>query len=630
MQLGLFFRRALITRARRGSAFHDRVAAVILVPVLVAGCVLFWDRCDWDRTSVAGSALFGLSAFALIVFTQAIVAAAIVDREVAPSIASERDRKSLDGLLASRLSAAEIVVGMMVMGLVRGANWLAAALPVVVLIAIVGGVPPMLVMLTAAGLGSCAFAAAALAVAVSVSAPNHSRALSVSIGPLVAWLELPLVVEFLLPLVWRGCPRFLVHAVHWLVDGSPAGVGVSAVLPTLVPRPFGIIEAILRMIALQVSGASALFLWATWQLRPASRALHDGEGPPALRWLRRLSRRRPRPRRPCGDDPVLWNELYSQCTASLGGRIVAGLASLVGIGVVALGTSWFALPAFAELAERGYGATKQGFIMPEGNPLARVLVGKLLIPAGAAVPGQARLEFNLALRQFSALLVMLYVVMVCGTAAMSVILEYERNTWHSLIATSLTGWENLRARMLAAIWRARGAAWTLIALWAVGLFAGAVHPLGFLSGVAGLIAIGAFYAALGVALSLRIGQRKQTKHMIILLVLCVLPLGGLVILVPGRGSVLLGACSTPFLIWSSLFSYEDIWSVVHSGVLPELGRTSIKPGASARMVLAACWLATIAHAVGAFFLTQSTCRRFDSLVGRPVRSQSDPRAGTAG
>jgi hypothetical protein len=335
----------------------------------------------------------------------------------------------------------------------------------------------------------------------------------------------------------------------------------------------------------------------------------------------RLSRRRPRPRQPCGDDPVLWNELHTLRASSLAGRIVAGLASLVGIGVVALGTSWFALPAFSELAERGYGVTREGFTMPERNSFARVLIGKLLIPAGAPAPGQARLEFNNALRQFSALFVMLYAVMVSGTAAMSVILEYERNTWHGLIATSLTGWEILRAKMLGAIWRARGVALTLIALWAVGLFAGAVHPLGFLSAVAGLIAIGAFYAALGVALSLRIAERKQTRNMIILLVLCGLPLSGLAILVPGRASVLLGAGSSPFLIWSSLFSYEDIWSVVHLGVLPQLVGTSFRPGTSARMVLAACWLGTIGHAVGAVYLTRSTCRGFDSLVGRPVRSR---------
>ena len=66
------------------------------------------------------------------------------------------------------------------------------------------------------------------------------------------------------------------------------------------------------MIALQVPVASAMVLWAAWQLRPASRALHDGEGPTPLRWLWYISRRRPRPRQPVGDDPVLWNELHSQ------------------------------------------------------------------------------------------------------------------------------------------------------------------------------------------------------------------------------------------------------------------------------------------------------------------------------
>jgi ABC-type Na+ efflux pump permease subunit len=263
------------------------------------------------------------------------------------------------------------------------------------------------------------------------------------------------------------------------------------------------------------------------------------------------------------------------------------------------------------------------------NPLARVLIGKLLIPAGTTAPGQARLEFNIALRQFSALLVMLYVVMISGTAAMSVILEYERNTWPSLIATSLTGWEIIRAKMVAAIWRARGAALTLIALWAIGLLAGAVHPLGFLSAIAALIVVGALYAALGVVLSLQIGERKQTNNMIILLVLCVLPFSGLAILLPGSASVFLGACSTPFLIWSSLFSYEDVRSIVHSGVLPQLGGTNIKPGVSAQMVLAACWSAMIAHAVGAFLLTRSTCRRFDSVVGRPVRSRSNEPASAA-
>jgi ABC-type Na+ efflux pump permease subunit len=625
MQLGLFARRSLVTLVRRGTAFHDRVAAVIVVAAVGAGCVFFWNRQGWDRTSVVGGAEFGLSTFGLLVVIQTLLAMGLAG---VPSIAAERERKSLDSLLATRLSPAEIVLGMMVTGLVRCANWLAAALPVVVLVAKVGGVQPLLALLTAAGLASSVFAAATLGVAVSVYAPNRSRALSAWIGLLLAWVDIPLLFELLLPRAWPGSPRWLVHVFQWLVDSTPAGVGMGAFLPTLIPRPFGLIEALWRMIALQVTGALVLMLWSAWQLRPAARGLHDGEWPAQVRWVYRATRRRPRPRGVCGGDPVLWNEIHSQRSGSLAGRLVAGLMGLVGIGVLALGTSWFARPAFSELAERGYGAAREGFTMPEANPLARVLIGKMLFPAGSAAPGQARLEYNAALRQFSALLVMLYVVMVCGTAAMSMIHERERDTWQSLIATSLSGWDILQAEMLAAIWRARGTGLMLIALWAVGLSAGAVHPLGFLSAIAGLLAIGAFYAALGVSLSLQIGERKQVNNVILLFVLVALPLSGLAIMLPGSASVFLGACSTPFLIWSSLFSYEDVQSIVNSGVLPQLGETSIKPGVSARMVLDACWIATLAHALGAFVLTRSTCGRFDALVGRPVRARTDSRAGT--
>jgi ABC-type transport system involved in multi-copper enzyme maturation permease subunit len=211
MQLGLFLRRALVTSARGGTVFHYRVAAVIVAAAVVAGCVLFWDRLAWDRTTIAGTAWFGLSTYGLVVGIQTLLAMAFAGA----SIARERDRKSLDSLLATRLTSAEIVLGLMVTGLVRSANCVMAALPVVVLVAIVGGVPPLLVLLTAAGLGSSVFAAAALAVAVSVYAPNRAKALSVGTGLCMAWMDFPLFFELLLPRVWPGSPRWLVRAVHW-------------------------------------------------------------------------------------------------------------------------------------------------------------------------------------------------------------------------------------------------------------------------------------------------------------------------------------------------------------------------------------------------------------------------------
>ena len=62
----------------------------------------------------------------------------------------------------------------------------------------------------------------------------------------------------------------------------------------------------------------------------------------------------------------------------------------------------------------------------------------------------------MALRQFSALFVMLYAVIVCGTAAVARP-QPRRDTWQSLIATSLTALGVLRAEMLAARLESRSA-----------------------------------------------------------------------------------------------------------------------------------------------------------------------------
>ena len=55
--------------------------------------------------------------------------------------------------------------------------------------------------------------------------------------------------------------------------------------------------------------------------------------------------------------------------------------------------------------------------MPDLHPLARMMVVKLSKASLAQVPGQARLEFNIVLRQASALLVMLSVLLVAGFAS---------------------------------------------------------------------------------------------------------------------------------------------------------------------------------------------------------------------
>jgi hypothetical protein len=353
----------------------------------------------------------------------------------------------------------------------------------------------------------------------------------------------------------------------------------------------------------------------------------------------RQSRRRP-PRPPCGHDPVLWNAIQTNRRATVGAWIEVRLVGLVWIGLIALVTSWFAVPAFRELAARGYGAAPEAFTMPAWNPLVRVIGDKLIMPAEGPAAGQARLEFNIALRQFSAFWAWAYVLELYGAAALGVKRDRERGTWLGLIATPLSGWEILRAKMLGPVLSRLGGALTLIALWTVGLMAGAVHPLGFLAAVTGLAALAWFCSALGVSRSLREGGMKRAGH----------PLALVVRLVAALGVTLLVGAISGALAWSSLLSHEDVFSVVHSGAFPQFGTTgllgttalqtvvgfptdgsrlaqrlllfgtgALQTVVGARTVVAV-WLAgTTALGAGAYSVTRAMCRDFDVEVGRPTR-----------
>ncbi len=289
MFLGPFLRREMITSVRSGKVIRDRLIALLLVAGVVAGCVLVWDEWGWDRTSVREAAWFALVAFGLTAFAQAGIAIGLVVGQVAPAIASERDRKSLDALLATQLSSAEIVVGTMAAGLLRAANGLAAAVPLVVLIVFLGGVDPGLVLLSGAGLASTALAAAAISVVASVGARTRGRAVSIAVGLVLAWFALPPAFLTLRMFLWTGGPRWLTQAALWLLDSSPFGGGLS--LLGVMPRTSSIIESVLRMMALETAGAAVLTLWTAWARARPRRALEDAEGQSAtLRMLRQWMR----------------------------------------------------------------------------------------------------------------------------------------------------------------------------------------------------------------------------------------------------------------------------------------------------------------------------------------------------
>src|SRR5262249_62016534 len=130
-----------------------------------------------------------------------------------------------------------------------------------------------------------------------------------------------------------------------------------------------------------------------------------------------------------------------------GAWIEGRLIGLVWIGLIALVTSWFAVPAFRELAARGYGAAPEAFTMPAGNPLSRVLCDKMIMPAGGPATGPARLEVNIALRQFSAFCAWFYVLFLGGGPAGGGEGGRGRRPLVRVVGTPFTGWGVLPANV---------------------------------------------------------------------------------------------------------------------------------------------------------------------------------------
>lgn len=621
MFLEPFLRRERIIAVRRGRVFTDRLGSAVLVLAVVAGCVGVWLWQGWDRGPIAVGLTFAGTTFGLVVLAQTIMAIALIGGHVAPAIAGERDRQSLDALLATRLSSARIVLGAMAAGLVRAANGLAATLPIVILVAFFLGIDARVVVGTEAGLLSTAVLVAALSIVASVESRTKVRAVAAAIGLFNMWLVLPCVLLILRMAFRLRVPRWSSEALLGMLDSSP--LGVTASLVGLFPRPGGFVESVARMAALEVAGALGLTLWAVVRLRPASRSLHDAGGRPALFPVLRARWRRPRP--PCGDDPVFWYSLHSTRATSWPDRVLEIAIELAILGSVAMGTLWFARPAFAELAAHGYAASPEARAPLPVSPPARATAGTSILPARGPAPGQAaRRRFNIALRQTSMMFVVLYAVMVSGTAAAGVVQEYERKTWLGLIATPVTGGEILRGKMLASLWRVRWINVLLLGPWAVGLLTGAVHPLGFLLAVAGLAVSAGFFAATGVAVGLYTRGSQDAEALAVLLIVILLPLSGLAALLPGQASLVFGVGSTPLLTWIALVSYDDVQAVIRSGVLPQFANLgNLKPeGLGARLALAAWLLGTIAQAAVGIGVARAARRDFDALVGRPVRPSS--------
>ncbi len=124
--------------------------------------------------------------------------------QTATCIAVEKDRRTLDFLLATRLSSTEIVVGKLAAYMLVFLGTLAAGLPIMLLLNQLGGVDGRLILTAYAGIVATGFWLAAFSIWFSATAPDSRRALGRAVSVLMCLVFG--AVPRRVPLAASGCP----------------------------------------------------------------------------------------------------------------------------------------------------------------------------------------------------------------------------------------------------------------------------------------------------------------------------------------------------------------------------------------------------------------------------------------
>ncbi len=604
--------RELVTLSRRGGLQAGRSTFAGLLLTIILGTFGAWYYQEGGHVShqvlarIAWQSFLGIVAIHAMVILGSAGAGAL-------SIAREKDRRTLDFVLATRLGNAEIVLGKLAACVGAVLTTLAAGLPVVLLLNLLGDIDLRLILLAYGGIASTSFFVMAVSIWISTGAPDVRRASSVSILCIIAWAFGPVMVPVLLPRLGLALPGLLFTANAWFLASSP--VSVLMRFASGMPSAYGLLGAIAWMAGLQVAGGIVLLLGAIVRLRSGYRVNLGGDGY-ALGAAQKRPVWRLRPRPAVSDDPILWREKYTARAGFLGQLL--GLLILLGIySTLACCTFFFARLAFAELWRNGYAAGLTTAERPEFNLVIRFYLAE---SDATGPPDLARVDLNVFLRFVTTVIMSILALATAAIAAECIASERTRETWSSLIATPLTPRDILRGEMLACLWRLRGLSLTLLVLLTIGLLAGAIHPLGFFVSLLVAAAWTWLMLVLGMLASVCAKDRNDAANRSLRLMFLPIVSSIVPFLLPARmSSVLWGAGSAPFVTWLSLVSHRDVRATLHDSVYPPLGWIGIATGEGVISVVATCVLGIVAPALWGLWRWRYLIANFDRLVGRPMK-----------
>ena len=470
--------------------------------------------------------------FGVYMVVQFILVCVLTPASVAGAIAEEKERRTLEFLLATDLRDREILFGKLATRVGSLLLFLGAGLPILTLMQFFGGIDPDQVIAGFAATVLVVLSLAALGMAASVLARKARDAIALTYLTAVAYVIgsfLVYALAIIPALKWDvdilGYAVSSEDAAYPIVAGNPFFM-VPEVLETRGGRTTDLFTPLWHFAAFHLFVIAIFLAWAGLRLR--SIALAQTFGSTRRSIFQRLvpsrreksspaPRRRVSPRKPTrpevGSAPILWKEVFVDAGLRMGafGKVV--VMGLVGLSFVPIAfIFWFSFvdsPGWQDPGDwwsierwEQFGEGMNGYLRVAGT-VATSLVFLAVAVRGAGV--------------------------ISG--------ERDRHTLDVLLTTPLNAptivWGKWWGCILGMRW-----AWAWVfSLWVLTLAAGGVHPIMFPAAIISIAVYASGYAWIGIFCSLQMRSTLRATmgaillsifcgggYFLIFLMCCVLPL----------------------------------------------------------------------------------------------------------
>ncbi len=340
MLIGPVFTREVAIAPRRTRVYFSRAAhaAALLLVCWTAWLLLTGTQRVRD---VGDLARFGTTLFQILASLQLVLVLFLSAMLSASAVAQEKDRKTLVLLLLTRLTNSELVLGRLLASLLNLLVMLAAALPVFMLAALLGGISHAQIARVFAVTVATVLACGSLGSTLALWREKTFQTLAMTILALVLWLAGWSMVDVGV----FGDEWFGVSCSHWAAGFSPWHAILAASRPVVpaVPEWAFLGNPVHLFLAVAVGMAVLLCAAAVVRVRAwnPSAELHEGtrEAEPRREGARpapdapRSVHAERQKTRAVWDNPVVWREIR---TRAYGRRmLVVKLVYLVLFGVAA-------------------------------------------------------------------------------------------------------------------------------------------------------------------------------------------------------------------------------------------------------------------------------------------------------